>query len=179
MFRVYVSDNFPMVKKVTTVQNQADPALEGKYTLTIQENQVTVEQNEFNGTAKCDPADSFDLGEGVKIAMGRLLEAKDKAKKEAKAKAIKVGDLVKVVNSGKAYTTYCDWLLNNKVKLEYLCRYRYNTNPYNGLIGKVLYVAPWKPETKIDTVTLVLIQDLTVSKNCYLISVNGIEKVKE
>lgn len=52
--------------------------------------------------AKCSPDDEFDFNIGAKLAFERL-EALEKQDKE-----IKVGDLVKVVDRGKTYTTYTE-----------------------------------------------------------------------
>lgn len=52
--------------------------------------------------AKCSPDDEFDFNIGAKLAYERL-EALEKQDKE-----IKVGDYVKVVDSGKTYPTYTE-----------------------------------------------------------------------
>lgn len=53
-------------------------------------------------TAKCSPDDKFDFVEGAKIAFDRLTDRETHKPETGK---IKVGDLVKVVNTGEGYPT--------------------------------------------------------------------------
>lgn len=85
------------------------------------------------GIARCCPEDTFNFETGAKLAFDRLL-VNDKF--GAPEHIYKVGDKVKVIDTGKLYTTY-----SKKVELmtddaNVLARYAYNK--YSGDCGKTL-----------------------------------------
>lgn len=75
-------------------KNYAPKLMEGKYSLNVKGNKIVVTKHfsEFDRKTivKCSPEDKFDIGEGIKVAMQRLLEDDE----------IRVGDTVKIVNPG-------------------------------------------------------------------------------
>lgn len=114
---------------------EAPKWMEGEYKLKVHGRKITIERLSVaddgvptKSHATCHKHDQFDIGEGAKVALDRL---KDK-KAEADA-AIKVGDTVKVINGGSAYST-----IKNFGNPEFAARYRYGVTPYDGAIGKVI-----------------------------------------
>ena len=88
---------------------------------------------------------------------------------------IKVGDTVKIVNFGKFYTTYCNWVDKNVTSGYDKCRYAFKQTPNNN-IGKVLYMAKHESQNTM----LAFIEVKTAegyTDLCYLISVEGLKKL--
>lgn len=169
------------------MSNKAKKWQEGEYVIRVTGNHITAtkfiqEQKNFmnttldvtkayKGIAACDPQDEFDLGEGAKMAMNRLnLLLNDKF-----GDNIKVGDTVKIVNFGKFYTTYCNWVDKNVTSSYDKCRYAFKQTPNNN-IGKVLYMAKHESQNTM----LAFIEVKTAegyTDPCYLISVEGLKKL--
>lgn len=92
---------------------------------------------------------------------------------------IKAGDLVRVKNWGKGYTTYTGWFLNNfkNLKPEWIINFAYNnSNKYENMCKtdsatyKVLYVE--------DSKALICEHDLfNIVRETYLIGTDGLEDV--
>lgn len=61
----------------------------------------------YVATARCAPEDEFNLSMGVALAMDKL--SKELSTELGKGK-IKVGDIVKIKNRGKVYSSYNDWV---------------------------------------------------------------------
>lgn len=108
--------------------------MEGVYTLKVHGRKITIERLNHDDDAPtkshatCHKDDQFDIGEGAKVALDRLKEKKDKADA-----VIKIGNTVKLVRGGRAYTSikYFD-------NAELACRYRYGVSPLVGMEGKVI-----------------------------------------
>lgn len=97
-------------------KNLAPKNIEGTYTLTIEGKTISItDSSGHTKTANCAPDDTFNLGEGVNLAMNRLHD-----------KTIRVGDIVKVTRPGKCYTTYIGWLEHNVKSIRKAALYRYN-----------------------------------------------------
>ena len=112
-------------------KNLAPKNIEGTYTLTIEGKTISItDQEGRTKTANCAPDDTFNLGEGVNLAMNRLHD-----------KTIRVGDIVKVIRPGKCYTTYIGWLEHNVKSIREAALYRYNESIEAGGKYKVLYMA--------------------------------------
>jgi hypothetical protein len=88
---------------------------------------------------------------------------------------ISVGDTVRVVNSGQVYSSYSDWIelyvKDSDDASKWATKYGVWLN--TGDIGVVKYIAPheWRHEGDIAYVE--------VEGYCYIINVQGLEKVKE
>ena len=123
-------------------------------------------------TANCAPDDTFNLGEGVNLAMNRLHD-----------KTIRVGDIVKVTRPGKCYTTYIGWLEHNVKSIREAALYRYGESIEAGGEYRVLYVADHGRNSS-DGV-LCYIQEYNAYPSgeideyapCYLINIKGVEKI--
>lgn len=155
--------------------NNAPKTIKGDYDLSIHGNKIVlVDRNEGTTVeAKCSPQDNFDVGEGVKEAFKKMNEKREEIKKakEEEDKKIKVGDWVEVVNRGKAYTTYPEWLYD-KVDFEYIRRYCYNYCPSNGEIGRVVAVGTHEVDGEG-----ILVAFETKYKNIYIVNQKGLKKV--
>lgn len=151
--------------------NNVPKNIKGDYDLSIHGNKIVLVDNKDGTTveAKCHPDDNFDIGTGIDEAFKKLNE-KRKADEEA-CKAIKVGDMVEVVNNGQTYSTYTDWCYKN-LPFNLVKQYAYGITPYTGTVGKVMCIAPHLVSKNSKVVA---IQD---NKNCiYLIGEHGLKKV--
>lgn len=120
-----------------------------------------------SATAKCHPDDRFDFNTGAKIAFDRLME---ESKEEGK---FKVGDYVRVVDTGKLYLTYTDWVLKNAN--QYILYYSYDSIiPEQRLKNNFKIVAKGKHRREADGM-LYLIQ--FANQTCYLIGEKGLVKI--
>lgn len=166
--------------------NNAPKSIKGDYDLSIHGNKIVLVDN-VDGTtveAKCHPDDDFDIGVGIKEAFKKLNEKREEIhkQKEEEENKIKVGDWVKVVNSGGGSYPGRTSFFDNPETQKYASHFRFGVIPENGTMGKVVYVD--------DTNFYYLIQEeespcygekgfsrLTYSKGIYLVSDRGIEKV--
>ena len=146
--------------------------IEGTYTLTIEGKTVSItDSSGRTKTANCAPDDTFNLGEGVNLAMNRLHD-----------KTIRVGDIVKVTRPGQCYTTYVSWIERNVKSIREAALYRYNESIEAGGEYRVLYVAE---HGRSSDGILCYIQKYVVYPSgnvedytpCYLINVKGVEKI--
>lgn len=174
------------------MSNLAKDWQEGSYTVRVTGNLVEaskVYKGEVDGhicykkssaQAKCDPEDEFSLSMGVALAMDRLSKELGKDK-------IEVGDKVRIKNSGLSYITYVSWIAENVNDVKLAACYNYNTVPkMDGDEYIVKAIAPWKNGNN-DMDMLAYIQRHYVFNNgtindnqpCYLIHINGLEKVYE
>ena len=149
-------------------KNLAPKNIEGTYTLTIEGKTITItDSSGHTKTANCAPDDTFNLGEGVNLAMNRLHD-----------KTIRVGDIVKVVNPGQCYSTYVEWIERNVESIREAALYRYDESIGAGGEYRVLYMAD---HGGVDG-TLCYIQECYRGKTddyapCYLINIKGVEKI--
>ena len=149
-------------------QNKAPKILEGGYYLTIHDNEIILysDRNGMATVAKCHPDDKFNLKYGLDVVFGQMI-----AKKQGKDKEIKAGDEVEIVDTGKMYTTYPEWLYKH-CDFKFVKSYAYGCSGsrYKGLRGKVVAIAPHED---LD-VTLAAIYS---HGSTYLIDVKGLKKV--
>ena len=153
-------------------KNLAPKNIEGTYTLTIEGKTITItDSSGHTKTANCAPDDTFNLGEGVNLAMNRLHD-----------KTIRVGDIVKVIRPGQCYTTYVGWIEHNVKSIREAALYRYNESIEAGGEYRVLYMADHGRSSDGD---LCYIQEYNVYPSgkiedympCYLINIKGVEKI--
>lgn len=96
----------------------------------------------------------------------------------AKRKEIKVGDRVKIIDSGKIYSSYWQWVAENVEDRGLIARYKYEGSPnYFDETYIVRAIAPHKCDEsrKLAYIERVFLEDCP--SECILIEVNGIEKV--
>lgn len=112
-------------------KNYAPKLMEGKYSLNVKGNKIVITKHfsdfDRETIVKCSPEDEFDIGEGIKVAMQRLLEDDE----------IRVGDTVKIVNPdfGNATMPYGFF---KDVPLEYVVNFRYGVVSERDEVGKVV-----------------------------------------
>ena len=154
-------------------KNLAPKNIEGTYTLTIEGKTITItDSSGHTKTANCAPDDTFNLGEGVNLAMSRLHD-----------KTIRVGDIVTVTRPGRCYTTYVKWIERNVKSIREAALYRYNESIEADGEYRVLYMA--EHESISDGGILCYIQKYVVYPSgnvedyapCYLINIKGVEKI--
>lgn len=168
------------------MSNQAKDWQKGFYSVEVSGNTVmvgTIRYEKMKGpygyylsdkkiiaTAKCDPEDEFSLSMGVALAMDRLSK---KLNKE-----IKVGDKVKIVTKDKCkiYPAYVNWVRKNVHNIEDVVKYAYHSIPLiENTTFEVVAIAPHDLENDKN---LAYIRDIdSLELPCYLINVDGLEKV--
>ena len=153
-------------------KNFAPKNIEGTYTLTIEGKTISItDSSGHTKTANCAPDDTFNLGEGVNLAMSRLHD-----------KTIRVGDIVRVTRPGQCYTTYVSWIERNVKSIREAALYRYNESIEADGEYRVLYMAE---HGRSSDGVLCYIQEYNVYPNekiddympCYLINIKGVEKI--
>ena len=156
-------------------KNLAPKNIEGTYTLTIEGKTISItDSSGHTKTANCAPDDTFNLGEGVNLAMNRLHD-----------KTIRVGDIVKVTRPGQCYTTYVGWIERNVKSIREAALYRYNESIEADGKYRVLYVAKHgaKRSRRYGDRILCYIQECNAYGGiddcapCYLINIEGVEKI--
>ena len=88
---------------------------------------------------------------------------------------IKVGDKVKVINNGYCFDEYYDWVKENINNRELKLKFDYGNVLSNGTICEVLHINKHNGSYNTDD-TLAYIQDME-NKRCYLINIEGLEKI--
>lgn len=113
---------------------------------------------------------SDDFEYGAKEALELLFE---------KRKEIKVGDKVKIVDSGKIYSSYWQWVIENVEDKGLIARYKYEGSP--NYFDETYIVRAIAPHGRYQsTKQLAYIERATLEdcpSECVLIEINGIEKV--
>ena len=154
-------------------KNLAPKNIEGTYTLTIEGKTISItDSSGRTKTANCAPDDTFNLGEGVDLAMNRLHD-----------KTIRVGDIVKVTRPGLCYTTYVEWIERNVKSIREAALYKYYESIETDGRYRVLYVAEHGGIFDDDVLCYVQKYVVYPSGNvddyasCYLINIKGVEKI--
>lgn len=88
---------------------------------------------------------------------------------------LKVGDKVKVIDYGLFFDKYYSWVKENINNRELKLKFDYGNVLSNGTICEVLHINKHNGSYNTDE-TLAYIQDIK-NKRCYLIDVNGLEKI--
>ena len=154
-------------------KNLAPKNIEGTYTLTIEGKTISItDSSGHTKTANCAPDDTFNLGEGVNLAMNRLHD-----------KTIRVGDIVTVIRPGQCYTTYVSWIERNVKSIREAALYRNNESIEADGRYRVLYMA--EHGGNFDDGVLCYVQKYVVYSggevdkyaSCYLINIKGVEKI--
>lgn len=79
--------------------------------------------------ARCNPADEFDFRTGARLAFDRLIGPEKEAEKEDDD-VIRVGDIVRVVNTGVMFSKYLDWVAKHIHDIELAAKYVYGKSHY-------------------------------------------------
>lgn len=171
------------------MSNQAKDWQTGRYTVRVGSNYVEVDtirppekgdarcpciaQRRYIATAHCAPEDEFSLSMGIALAMDRLNKQLESENKE-----IKVGDRVQIVSSDKAYTTFTSWVTRHVHDGTMVAMYKYNCVPSNGIVGKVIAVAPHDNDK---SKTLLYIEQNhpygDIHPGCWLMGFEGVKKL--
>ena len=172
------------------MSNLAKDWQEGSYTVCVTGNLVEASKvhkdtvdghicyKKSSAQAKCDPKDEFSLSMGVALAM-------DKLNKELGKGKIEVGDKVKIKNACLSYLTYARWIKKNINDVGLATCFAYGQAPkVDGTEYIVKAIAPWGVEY-VGGKMLAYVQKYFVFNNgkvddnkpCYLIGVDGLEKV--
>ena len=123
--------------------------------------------------ARCNSADKFDFHTGARLAFDRLIGPEKEAEKEDDD-VIRVGDIVRVVNTGAMFRKYLDWVVEHIHDIELVARYAYGKSHYG----------EGKRELDDNFKVIVIAEDNAYIQNvsgfeeCYLIRLDGLKKVK-
>lgn len=85
---------------------------------------------------------------------------------------IKVGDTVRVVNSGEVYSCYSDWIRANIENPFLAAKWAYCRRLENDAIGVVKVIAPHGTQERD-------LAYIDVGKVCFIIALDGLELIKE
>ena len=99
-------------------------------------------------------------------------EAVDKLFKEENE--IHVGDIVEVVDGGKMYPTYSEWVVKNINDKELIARYAYNRETMPSGSYKVIAIAPHHGD---GSEPMLAYLKRRYSGECFLINIEGIKKM--
>lgn len=97
---------------------------------------------------------------------------------------IKIGDIVKIINTGCLYPTYISWFMENKINYDLALRYCYNYNlsveeaEHNTFTVKKIAK---HSENNEDDVLVLIEQNTADFSRCgdvYLIGIEGLEKIE-
>lgn len=117
--------------------------------------------------AKLSKNDEFDFMTGAKLAIERLNTTAIKSIDE-----IKEGDIVKIVNNKKIYTTYLDWVNEHIEPYEERYKFDFDNRPDINHSFRVVKIAPHDSFSR----TLAYITDPATNR-CYLFGIEGLKKV--
>lgn len=165
------------------MSNKAKDWQEGTYTISVGGSAIAVAKrvkvNEDGlgfpiyknviATTRCCPEDEFDLTTGLTLAIDRLNE-------KIKPKDIQVGDTVKIIDSGKCYSTFKEWVAKNVTNITKAIKYAYSCVPDEVELAKtfkVLYISTDALNNK-----LAYIESEFFEKACYLVDIKGLKKVE-
>lgn len=162
------------------MSNQAKDWQTGTYVVSVYNNRVKVSRPKqghdkpfIEAEAKCDPEDDFSLSMGVALAMDRL-------NKELGKDKIEVGDKVKIKNRDLSYTTYASWIKKNIDDVGLAACFVYGQIPYeDDAVYVVKAIAPWDTNTEynVNKMLAYVQKCFAFNEPCYLIGVDGLEKV--
>ena len=93
-------------------------------------------------------------------------------KMESKSKEPKVGDKVKVIDDGRVYSMYINWLITNNVSLESAIKWQCGKFPNN---EEKYIIKEIHPHAELKKNVLALIED---EYSAYIIDIKGLEVIK-
>jgi len=134
-----------------------------QFKITISDSITTLETNGKKVEIKRYYTDKHDVEFAMQEVVNKYFD--EVRKEERDAELPKVGDKVRVIDNGKIYDTYSDWLIENNVSIESAIKWKRGKYPENGEEYTI----------KMIVGTHVLIED---DYNAYIISVEGLEVVR-
>lgn len=121
-----------------------------------------------NAVAACSPEDTFDFATGAKLALDRLIDAVNNP-------PIQVGDTVRVINTGKIYRTYIEWVIEHIADKSQVARYAYGASLGYGK-GKLEHPGTFRVLHIADDRAFIQRTD-NPDASCHLIDIAGLERV--
>lgn len=162
--------NFELVSQEVKTPIKKEPYIPFKLTITSDGNTTNCTYEEHGKIkevkAKLHPDDKFDFKTGVDLCIERAFDF-----------SIKEGDIVEVIDEGKIYPTYTDWLVANKIPVEIASRFCYGADTIP-LYKEYEVIKKGLHGCTVEDVQLFLIKD-THGDKVFLISENGIRKVED
>ena len=147
--------------------NEASKDMEGVYTLCIKGNKITITDKDKNvGVARCAPEDAFEYDQGIPMAFGKMLEAKQ---------GIHEGDKV-VVNPAFCYNFYSDWVDEYITDSKLRTKYAFGSSPRSDKMYKVIKIAFHLNNKNLK---LAYVQAIDFAGRCYVVEYKTLKKVEE
>ena len=139
---------------------------EGEYYVSIKGNSIHVDDlmTWDYGESKCDPQDKFDVGEGVKVAMDRLIERRE---------GIKVGDKV-TLKTAASYNHYAEWVTKNIKDANLAAHFAFGGTPRVDAVYTVKAIA--NHANKFPLAYIQSDEELQFGA-CYLMNLESLKKV--
>lgn len=136
---------------------------------------------------KCQPGDTYSKETGLALCIAKkyfgnkgnfnevfkkwISKETEPVEEDAKTGVIKVGDTVRVIDSGYRYPDYKPWIERNVTKPTDARKWDRDTRLLDGDIGVVKYLAPHGKHCDRD------IAYIEIKNKCHMIDVEGIVKV--
>ena len=151
----------------------APKELNGEYRLVINGRKMRVEKLDDGEKARatCHKLDNWNMVDGINLCLERIAD-----KKREDKKPICVGDRVKVVNPEKAYINCIDFVGGICNSVKDAAAYRKGNKPAENMIGEVLHIAPYSGNFD-HMLAYIRVGAPFDSYDCYLIAVDGLERV--
>lgn len=143
---------------------------DGHQGLSVYKDDLTTDKH-FNDTFQINKVFKSKLYNLSNVLLDDLTLIWEREEKEE----LKVGDKVKVIDYGLFFDKYYSWVKENINNRELKLKFDYGNVLPNGTICEVLHINKHNGSYNTDE-TLAYIQDIK-NKRCYLIDVNGLEKI--
>lgn len=161
---------------ITKTTPFAPDVFNGEYKLKISGRQMKLTKLD-DGTkvrATCHKEDEWDMMSGIDTLLNKLVDKKEQEEKDH----IKVGDKVRVIDSGKSYPYYDEWVTKHVKNPALIAKFCYAKAPEEGCNYEVVAIAPHdnKYDTKYGDLAYIKEPGELITR-CYLISVDGLKKI--
>lgn len=122
----------------------------------------------LKAVATCSTEDTFDFAIGAKLALERLIDAVNNP-------PIQVGDLVRVVNTGKCYSQSSAWVAEHIADPLLIAQYAYGQGL--GFPGIIKHPGTFRVLCIADGWAFIQLTD-GYDTSCYLVGLDGLERME-
>lgn len=151
-------------------KNTAKEWQKGWYQIHVGDTEIAVRTKRngkvYETLTLCHPDDEFSLSEGVKIAMERLEQV-------INPNVIRIGDKVKIKDTGGMYCNYTQWVVDNVTNIEDVAHWQYDQNNCN-MTSK--YIVKYIGVNEFTEERMAYIMEIHTDR-CYLFHIDELEKI--
>lgn len=122
----------------------------------------------LKAVATCSPEDTFDFATGAKLAFDRLIDAVNNP-------PFQVGDIVRVVNTGKCYSQSSTWVAEHIADPLLIAQYAYG-HGLGYFAGIIKHSGTFRVLHTADGLAFIQRMD-NCDPSCYLVGLDGLERV--